>query len=41
MSRYIAYSLKKQVIGRANNRYEYCLQPDLFVYISHQIDHII
>lgn len=41
MSRYIADSLKKQVIGRTNNRYEYCLQHDLFAYISHQIDHII
>lgn len=41
MSRYIADSLKKQVIDRANYRCEYCLQPDLFAYISHQIDHII
>lgn len=41
MSSYIADSLKKQVIDRANYRCEYCLQPDLFAYISHQIDHII
>ncbi len=41
MSRYIADSLKKQVIERANNRCEYCLQADVFAYISHQIDHII
>ena len=41
MSRYIADSLKKQVIERANYRCEYCLQADVFAYISHQIDHII
>jgi 5-methylcytosine-specific restriction endonuclease McrA len=41
MSRYIADSLKKQVIERANFCCEYCLQPNVFAYISHQIDHII
>ena len=41
MSRYIADSLKKQVIERANYRCEYCLQADVFAYISHQIDHMI
>ena len=41
MNRYIPDSLKKQVIERANYRCEYCLQPDLFAYIAHQIDHII
>ena len=41
MSRYIPDSLKKQVIERANYCCEYCLQPDLFAYIAHQIDHII
>jgi hypothetical protein len=38
---YIPALLRRQVIDRAHNCCEYCLQPELFAFSAHEIDHII
>jgi 5-methylcytosine-specific restriction endonuclease McrA len=37
---YIAASLRKLVIERADSRCEYCHLPEKYAYYSHEVDHI-
>jgi hypothetical protein len=38
---YIPAPLRRQVVARANSCCEYCLQPEILAFASHQIDHVI
>jgi hypothetical protein len=38
---YISAKLRRQVIENARNCCEYCLQPELFSFSPHEIDHAI
>lgn len=38
---YIRSALREQVRKRAGNRCEYCLVPEDFSYMIHEIDHIV
>lgn len=38
---YISATLRRLVSDRAGNCCEYCLQPEVFAFCSHEIDHII
>lgn len=41
MSSYISASLRRQVYERAGGQCEYCLIPQVAVFVPHEIDHII
>jgi hypothetical protein len=38
---YISAQLRRQVVENAQSCCEYCLQPELFAFSPHEIDHII
>jgi hypothetical protein len=38
---YVPAQLRRQVAENAQNCCEYCLQPELFSFCVHEIDHII
>lgn len=38
---YIPAGLRRLVVNRANGCCEYCLQPEIFSFYSHEIDHVI
>ncbi len=41
MSNYISASLRRQVYERAGGQCEYCLMPQVAVFVPHEIDHIV
>ncbi len=38
---YVSATLKRLVCNRANFACEYCLMPEISVFVPHEIDHII
>ncbi|NEQ65504.1 MAG: HNH endonuclease [Symploca sp. SIO1B1] len=38
---YVSAALRRLVLNRANHACEYCLIPEIAVFVSHEIDHVI
>jgi hypothetical protein len=38
---YVSAALRRLVCDRANHACEYCLMPEIAVFVSHEIDHVI